>query len=492
MTERFIRSKVFAKIADGFIPLLSWLLITFPLWFSPFHPAIVAYFIIAFDLYFFYKSIRTTYFAAYSYKKILSLSKVSFAHKLKQSKKAKEIRHFIIIPNYKEHLHKLDETIHSIADNDLGSENLYLVLAFEKREIDASKKAETIYETFKSRFKDILICYHPLLPDEEAGKASNQTYAAKFVDSYVHTNGWDSQSILLTICDADSHMPKNYFSYLTYEYLRDDQRLYHFFWAPVLLYNNFWQLPTIVRMQATLSSIIRLAFLSEKDKLIQTSTYSTNLWLLKKIHFWDVDIIPEDWHIYFQAFFTFGDRVKTIPLYTIINGDAVYSGRLIKTLLNRYEQEKRWAWGVSDIGYTIKKFFSSPDISITSKLRKILFVAETHLFWPTSFFILTVSASIPPLINPVFKRTVLGFLLPNLSGLILTLSSLLLILYMYLDIKLRKKVKLETSLKSLPLLFVQWYLLPFVSFLFSSLPALEAHTRILLGKPIKYKVTEKV
>ena len=164
----------------------------------------------------------------------------------------------------------------------------------------------------------------------------------------------------------------------------------------------------------------------------------------------------------------------------------------MKTLVNRYEQEKRWAWGVSDVGYVLKKFFVTPNIAISAKLKKIFFIAETHLLWPISFFILTISASIPPLINPIFKRTVLGFLLPRLSGFILTVSSLMLILYVFLDVKLRQKVNMKTELYKFPLLIVQWYLLPIISFFFSSLPALDAHTRILLGKKLKYKVTEKV
>ena len=214
--------------------------------------------------------------------------------------------------------------------------------------------------------------------------------------------------------------------------------------------------------------------------------------LLKKINFWDVDIIPEDWHIFYQAFFSFGEKIKTIPLYTITNGDAVYSGGLLKTSGSRYEQEKRWAWGVSDISYTLKKFISTPHINPFVKLRRILFLAETHLLWTVSFFILTISASVPPLINPIFKRTVLGFLLPKLSGIILTLASLMLILYVYLDYQLRKKLDHKIRLRSIPFLFIQWYLLPIVSFIFSSLPALDAHTRLLFGKKIKYKVTEKI
>lgn len=489
-----LKEKITNRLFYSVIPLFSWLTITFPIWLSPFHPAVVAYFVIAFDLYFFYKSLTTITLAVISYKKILLHKKINYVKKLAKIKNAHLVNHFIIIPNYKEPIHKLEATIQSITKNDYLSKNknVYLVLAFEKREKEAPVKAKILKDKFKNFFKDILIFFHELLPGEIAGKASNQTYAAKMIDKYAAKKNFERKLTLITICDADSHFPANYFSYLTYKFLRDKKRLYHFYWSPVLLYNNFWQLPFFVRMQATLSSIFRLAFLGYKENLIQISTYSTNLWLLKEVNFWDVDIIPEDWHIYLQAFFKFGEKVATIPLFTIVNGDAVFSGNILKTSRGRYDQERRWAWGVSDIGYALKKFISTPHISPFIKLKKVIFLTETHLLWPTSFFILTLSASIPPLINPVFKRTVLGFLLPKLSGLILTLASVMLIFYIYLDIKLRQKLNQKIKLNFLPLLIIQWYLLPLVSFFFSALPALDAHTRILLGKKIEYKVTEKV
>jgi len=493
MAKRLIMTRFFQRLMEIIVPLSSWFLITLPLWLSPFHPALVAYFIIAFDLYFFSKSMSTAYACVVSYNEILFHNTIKYDKKLKKIKNYQSLKHFILIPNYKEHLHKLEETIEELIKNDYPDKNsLYLILAFEKREVDAINKNQLISREYKKYFKKIISCYHPLATDEEPGKASNQTFAAKIVDEFVMKYKFDRKNVLITICDADSKLPKNYFSYLSFEYSRDKNRLFHFYWAPVLLYNNFWQLPFMVRMQATLSSILRLAFLSQKENLIQVSTYSTNLWLLKKINFWDTDIIPEDWHVFFQAFFTFGGKVKTIPLFTIVNGDAVFSGGTMKTLANRYEQEKRWAWGVTDVGYVLKKFFQTPNIDFWAKFKKIAFIIETHLFWPTSFFILTISASLPPLINPSFRRTVLGLLLPKLSALILTLSSGMLILYIYLDIKLRQKVNMKTSFSNLPLLIVQWYLLPVVSFFFSSLPALDAHTRILLGKKLEYKVTEKV
>lgn len=112
--------------------------------------------------------------------------------------------------------------------------------------------------------------------------------------------------------------------------------------------------------------------------------------------------------------------------------------------------------------------------------------------WPTAFFILTISASIPSLINPTFERTALGFWLPKFASGILTFGSVLLIASVYFDYTLRKKINIQTSWKQVPMLFIQWYMLPIVSFFFSSLPALEAHTRMLIGKKLEYKITHKV
>jgi hypothetical protein len=38
----------------------------------------------------------------------------------------------------------------------------------------------------------------------------------------------------------------------------------------------------------------------------------------------------------------------------------------------------------------------------------------------------------------------------------------------------------------------EFILLPIVGFFFSALPGLDAHTRLMLGKYIEYRVTEKV
>lgn len=481
-----------SRFAELLITSTTWIVIAIPLWLSPFHPAVVAYGIIAFDLYFLYQSMRNAYQSVGSYLLILKHSQTNYAALVTKSENGKDIRHFIIIPCYKESVEKLASTIQCILASDYPFvSNIHVVLGFEKREKEAPQKEQELKTRFEGKLT-ISASYHELASNEVPGKASNQTWATRdTVARYIDPKGFSPDRVILTICDADSQLPTNYFSYLTHTYLNDSDRLYHFYWAPVLLYNNFWKLPFFVRMQASLSSIVRLAYLQDKENLIQISSYSTSLKLIQDVGYWDVDIIPEDWHVYLQAYFTHGVKVRTVPLYTMINGDAVYSGSRVKTFLSRYEQEKRWAWGVSDIAYAWHKLWRTPHIPMLPKIKKILFLIHSHLLWPTSFFILTVFATVTPFINPVFKRTVMGFILPQVSGLILTLGSSMLVVYTILDIRVRKSLNISTKPQSLFLLAIQWYVLPIVSFFLSSAPALEAHTRLLLGKKITYKVTEK-
>lgn len=483
---------VIKRTFEIMFPLLTWFMITLPLWLSPFHPALVAYFILAFDVYFFYKSFTVAIYSAFSYLKLQKLSKVNWLGEAKKLKDFPKLYHAVIVTNYKESTEKVRKTLQYISHQDFPTKRLIIILAMEQREEEAKSRAQQLIAEFQNSFFSIFATFHPDLPGEVIGKASNSAWAAKQLSTFIRKKGINPQYVTVTSCDADSLLPVKYFSYLSYTYITDSEREYHFYWAPVLLYSNFWEVPLPIRLQATVSSIIRLAGLSKPDTLIQVSTYSLSLVMLEKIGYWDTDIIPEDWHIFLQAFFTLGSKVRTVPIYLVVSRDAVNSTSLLKTFTSRYEQEKRWAWGVTDVPYALNKFIADTKIPFLSKLSRVSYVVETHLFWPTSFFLLTLGASIPALINPAFSRTALGYNLPKLSGIILTVTTVFLIVLIVIDMKSRPKKPASYSIAKTPLLLFQWLLLPAISLLFSSLPALEAHTRLLLGKRLEYKVTEKI
>lgn len=474
------------------IPSTTWIIITMPVWLSFFHPALVAYFILTFDIYFLYKSISVSILSTISYIRLKKLSQVNWAGKATKLSNFQKVYHTIIIPNFKETAKKVEKTLECIANQDFPTKRILIILAMEEREgIEAKERANILIAKFKNKFATICATFHPDLPGEIKGKASNSTWAAKAINKIIVEKKLDKNYVTVTSCDADALIPSKYFSYLTYTFLTDLNRYLHFYWAPVLLYSNFWDVPLPIRLQATIQSIVRLASLSRPDSLIQVSTYSLSWVMLEKIGYWDVDIIPEDWHIFLQAFFALGAKVSTIPLYLIVSRDAVKSKTLLGTFVSRYEQEKRWAWGITDIPYAVHKFFTTTDISFLPKFFRVFYVIEAHLFWPTSFFILTLAASIPALINPVFGRTTLGYNLPKLSGIIMTITTCFIAILIIIDTKSHPKRTTSFSVAKTPILIFQWILLPVISFFFSSLPALEAHTRLLLGKRLEYKVTEK-
>lgn len=494
MNQLFRRyPKLIVRTVEIFLPVTTWLIITLPLWLSPFHPAVVAYFILTFDVYFFYKSLTTAIYSTVSYLKLKQSAKTDWFTQAKKEKNFASLYHAVIIPNYNETVKKLRKTLEYLSKQDFPRKRIIVILAMEKREgEETAEKARILEEEFKDKFFSISSTFHPMMPGEIRGKASNSAWAARSLSNIVRRKRLNPDLITVTSCDADSLLPPKYFSYLSYLFLTDKDRNYHFYWAPVLLYSNFWEIPLPIRLQATVSSILRLSQLTRTSSLIQISTYSLSLHLLEKIGYWDTDIIPEDWHVFLQAFFTFGEKVKTIPIYLIVFRDAVKNISLFSTFVSRYEQEKRWAWGVTDVPYAIQKFFTTPHIPVMPKLFRVFYVLETHLFWPTSFFLLTLGASIPPLVNPAFNRTSLGYNLPRISGLILTITTCFLLVLIYIDTKSRPKRPASYSITKTPLLLFQWILLPVVSFFFSSLPALEAHTRLLLGKRLEYKATKKI
>lgn len=481
------------RIIEIVLPITTWLIITLPVWLSPFFPAVVAYFLITFDIYFFYKSLSTTIYSTLSYMKLKRLSQHDWLADAKKSPGFSHVYHTVIITNYNEPTEKVQRTLEFLARQDFPLSRICVFLAMEEREgKEAYDRAKTLVDEFSGTFGHITATFHPNLPGEIKGKASNSAWAGKEISAYIRKQHIDPQHVTVTSCDADSLLPVKYFSYLTALFLTDSLRQYHFYWAPVLLYSNFWEVPLPIRLQATMSSMVRLSILAKPDSLIQISTYSLSLSMLERIGYWDTDIIPEDWHVFLQAFFMLGEKVKTVPMYLIISRDAVNSTTLLSALKSRYEQEKRWAWGVTDVPYAIRKFFTTPHIPLLPKFFRVLYVLETHVFWPTSFFILTLGASIPALVNPEFQRTALGHNLPGMSGLILTVTTIFVLVLIFLDIKSRPKRPVTFSIARTPLLLFQWILLPVVSFFLSSLPALEAHTRLLLGKRLEYKVTKKI
>jgi cellulose synthase/poly-beta-1,6-N-acetylglucosamine synthase-like glycosyltransferase len=480
------------RVLEILIASLSWILITMPLWLSFWHPALVAYLIITFDVFWFYKSFTLSMNGIKSFVTMNAHIKIDWLALARLHPSFHDTYHVVIIPEFHEPIHILRRTLGNLAKQDFPLKQLIVVLATEDKDPDARATTEELKKEFGSAFGKFIATRHILHVGEVAGKSSNMAWAGKKVVEALKIWKIPLTYVTVTSCDADALIHPKYYSYLTQLFLNDPERDYHFYQGAILFYNNIWRIPLPSRVVNTLFSISNLAILSQKHRLINFSTYSLPLATAVKAGYWGVDVIPEDYHLFFKVYFALGEKVRTKSIFLPLLLDAAESHGFWRTMVNQYEQSKRWAWGISDIPFVVKNAFLHGEIPFFDRFRRVVQLLEQHVFWPSNWFILTIGGVIPPLINPAFARTVLGHNLARLSSGILTVSMAFLLIVVILDMRTKPPRPKEFSAWKLPFLYIQWLTVPIVSFFLSALPGLDAHTRMILGKRLEYRVTEKV
>src|SRR5260221_4845966 len=221
--ERYpVKTRRFLELIPG---VVSWTLISFPIWGSLFLPVALAYFILFFDVYWFYKSSSLAILSLIASGKIKKAEKINWGEKAGKMQDFNRVTHVIIIPNYKERVEKLRTTLQTLTQQTFPHKRLYIVLAMEERDELAKDKAEVLVQEFKHTFGDIFATFHPDVIGEVKGKSSNESYGSRIAyDRLVKTKKIDIDFATISSVDADSIFHPQYFSYLSYEFLRNPKR----------------------------------------------------------------------------------------------------------------------------------------------------------------------------------------------------------------------------------------------------------------------------
>lgn len=90
------------------------------------------------------------------------------------------IKHLIILPNYKETLDTLRETLSVLASHPNAHSAYRIVLACEMAEKGVAEKVNSLIDEFSTAFFEICFTLHPRdLEGEAAGKSSNVAWASR-------------------------------------------------------------------------------------------------------------------------------------------------------------------------------------------------------------------------------------------------------------------------------------------------------------------------
>ncbi|MFZ1721513.1 MAG: glycosyltransferase family 2 protein [Microgenomates group bacterium] len=476
--------------------VVSWSLILFPFWGSFLVPRLVAYYVIAFAVYWLFKSFSMAILAVMAHFRINASQKFDWVDHLRKTfpKNWDSVHHILVIPTYKEPLTTLERTLTALSKQTYPTKNLHVMLSFEEREgADAAEKSKALLKTFQHSFGHLWSTFHPDIQGEVKGKSSNTAWGAQVAKKKLIDGAGVSMShVTITSEDADAIFHRSYFANISHEFLSAENP-YNLIWqGAVVFYNNIWQVPPPIRVLASMFSVIQMHILMREDRLINFSTYTTTLQHVHDIGYWDTDVIPEDYRLFFKSYFAKKGDFHVKPIFLPIYSDAAEADGWWNTFVNQYEQLKRWAWGVSDDAYIIRQYILTEGVPFWDKTLRVSKTIEDHFLWPVNWFAITISAFLPPLLNPEFNRTILGKTLPQVTSTLLTLSLVSMVVIFFVDAlnrPPRPNTKNPFSYIFQPLEFL---LLPLIGLFFSALPGIDAHTRLLLGKYIEYKVTEKV
>ena len=404
----------------------------------------------------------------------------------------REYTHLALIPTYTEPLYKLQETVRALARAEWPKERKICAIITRETDTDGIENVRILREEFGSEFADFIHILDPLEPGIVVGKSSAMAWGGRYLYRLlVRDRGMDPRRILVTDLDADYRVHPQYFSYLTWMHLTDPNRETQLYQPVPYLHNNIWEAPLMVRLFAAVLTQLQMWRSVLPEKLQSFGSYSTTLHLVHEVGYWATDAIPEDSRFYWKSYFTYGDKFRAVPLFIPIYGDAVRAKTYWRSMATQYLQARRWAWGVTDIPFVIQNAMRHSEIPIWSRIWRILNLFGEHINWAIAPFVIMFGATIPLLLNPAFAQTTLGQNLQLYATVMLSIGLVGLFVLIWVEHSIVPPRPSHWGPWTRFVSYVQWVGLPFVGVFFSNLPALDAQTRMLTGRYLEYRVTEK-
>lgn len=475
---------------------ISWGIIIFMVCLSIWQPVACSILIIIFDFYWIIRTLYLNTLLVMAYNK-LSRQKnknwVDACQRLLPGKDWRQLYHVIIFPTYKEGLDILRPSLKALKNCNYPKEKMIVVVSFEERNKESQDNARALETEFKSEFFGYVSTFHPDgLAGESRAKGANATWAAKCAQRFLATKNISHENVIVSCFDADTCVDREYFGCLTYHFLttlHPHQASYQ----PIPVYNNnIWYAPSFARLVELSASFCQLIDSMRLEKFVTFSSHSMSFKTLVEIDYWPVNMISDDSVVYWKAFLFFKGNYRVVPLYITVSMDVAYSSNLFKTILVQYKQKRRWAWGVENFPFLIKGFLNNSGVPLFKKIRRAYQLLEGHVTWAVWVIIIMLIAPLPILLGgKIFNQMSIGYNLPQITGLLLNFTIGASFIWIILSWTILPPRPPDVKWTKILMMIVEWIIVPFIVLILGSLPALDAQTRLMLGRYMEFFPTEK-
>jgi hypothetical protein len=342
----------FLEIMPG---VFAWATLLFGFVLSWFWPLGIAIFIIAFDLYWL---CRVLYLAAHqiaSYRRLQKHIAIKWRAKLENDFNGRwhDIYHLVVLPFAEENGEVVQGTLESLLKTDCPKDRMIVLLAAE--DIPAARRvAQEAQTAYRGKFFALWLSVHPKgVAGELRGKGANVNWAINAVrDKFLLGLNVGAENIIVSFFDIDTKPYPQYFSCLSWHYLKSPKPL-RTSYQPIPVYNNnIWEAPLVSRIIATSSTFWEMMQQERPEQLVTFSSHSMPLAALLEVGY-PRNVVSDDSRIFWRAYFYYGGDYKAVPLYYPVSMDAVLAESSWRTMINQYKQQRRWAWGVENLSLCV-------------------------------------------------------------------------------------------------------------------------------------------
>jgi hypothetical protein len=495
MTKNRPPDFVARRILDAIPATLVWITIISTVVLSFIRPLWVVYFVIVFDLYWLF---RVSYFIPFlliSWWRFRRETKINWQPLAAAASGYDRIRHLVFLPTYKEDVEVIRATLRSLSSTSYPADRMIVVLAGEERDKERFEvSAKALQTEFSGRFLRLVTTLHPKdLPEEIPGKGSNLNWSGHATLPLIDEMGLSYDDVIVSSFDVDTVVHPQYFSRLTHLYLTIQNPTRSSF-QPVALYNNnLWESPAAVRVAMFGTTFWLLTELSRPEGAMTFSSHSMSLRMLVDVGFWQKDIVSEDSRIFLQGLIHYHGAYRVTPMYLPVSMDTVMTGNYWQALVALYKQLRRWAWGVENFSFMALAFARDKQMPFRIKFSFLWKQLEGMYTWATAPMLIFLMGRLPFWVAPerfrefaVFQNT--PFTLEWLMR--FAMIGVFLSAALALTLLPARPAHVPRH-RALIVGVLQWLLLPVTFVVFGAFPAIDAQTRLLLGKNLGFNVSPK-
>lgn len=139
------------------------------------------------------------------------------------------------------------------------------------------------------------------------------------------------------------------------------------------------------------------------------------------------------------------------------------------------------------------RFMRDSEMPFWLKARRAFHLLESHVSWAVWAVVIIFMPSMSMLLGGAYfsQLTAIGYNLPRVTGYLFNLTIITSLIWIILSWTILPPRPKDVRWTKILVMVLEWLMVPFLIAILGSVPALDAQTRLMLGRYMEFNPTEK-